>query len=181
MRVARHSHSVMFFPNVLTRCSASGIILSMQSISNQSDLSEQASVEDWELLAQFSQAYRNLSDSFMDQIGMHRAQSGLLCRLYVQDGMTQSEIAEQLGVQGATVTSILQRMEETGLVTRHRDPEDNRLVRVYLTPEGKAKERAITEQFMKLQGAVFEGLDEGQRATLRQMLRQMLHSMNVQT
>ena len=151
----------------------------MQSISSQSDLSAQASVEDWELLAQFSQAYRSLSDSFMDQIGMHRAQSGLLCRLYVQDGMTQSEIAEQLGVQGATVTSILQRMEEAGLVTRHRDPEDNRLVRVYLTPAGKEKERAITEQFMKLQGAVFEGFDEGQRAALRQMLRQMLHSMNM--
>src|SRR5215218_5771835 len=144
----------------------------MQNINAQNDLSELVGVEDWELLAQFSQAYRSLSDSFMDQIGMHRAQSTLLCRLYVQDGMTQSEIAEQLAVQGATVTSILQRMEEAGLVTRSRDPDDNRLVRVYLTPAGKAKERAITEQFMKLQAAVFAGLDDQQRAQLRRMLRQ---------
>src|SRR5437588_6425321 len=115
--------------------------------------------EDWELLAQVAQAYRNLSDSFMDQIGMHRAQATLLCRLFAHDGMTQSEIAEQLSVQGATVTNMLQRMEEAGFVTRRRDPEDNRLVRAYLTDTGRKQERAITEQFMKVERTIFEGLD----------------------
>src|SRR5437762_6804159 len=126
-----------------------------------------ASIEDWELLAQVAQAYRSLSDSFMDRIGMHRAQATLLCRLFDQDGMTQSEIAEQLAVQGATVTNMLQRMEEAGLVTRRRDPEDNRLVRVYLTEKGRKQERAITEQFMKVEEAIFEGLDNEDRAILR--------------
>jgi DNA-binding MarR family transcriptional regulator len=53
---------------------------------------------------------------------MHRAQALLLCRLYVQDGITQSGIGNQLSVQGATVTYMLQRIEECGLVTRRRDP-----------------------------------------------------------
>ena len=44
-----------------------------------------ASSEDWKLLAQLSQSYRGLLDTFMDQIGMHRAQANLLCRLFVQD------------------------------------------------------------------------------------------------
>src|SRR6266496_3035222 len=138
-----------------------------------------ASVEDWELLAQVAQAYRSLSDSFMDRIGMHRAQATLLCRLFAQDGMTQSEIAEQLSVQGATVTNMLQRMEEAGLVARRRDPEDNRLVRVYLTEKGRKQEHAISDQFMKVEEAIFEGLDPQQRTILRRMLRQMLHNMNV--
>jgi DNA-binding MarR family transcriptional regulator len=138
-------------------------------------------VEDWELLAQLSQAYRGLSDAFMDQIGMHRAQATLLCRLFVHDGMTQSEIAEQLSVQGATVTNMLQRMEEAGLVARRRDPDDNRLVRVYLTEAGRKRERAITEQFMKVEEAVFEGLDHRDRSTLRRMLKQMLRNMNVES
>jgi len=47
-------------------------------------------------------------------------------------------------------------MEEAGWVTRQRDPEDNRLVRVYLTEQGRAKERSITEQFMKLHGTIRE-------------------------
>jgi MarR family transcriptional regulator, organic hydroperoxide resistance regulator len=134
-------------------------------------------IEDWELLAQVSQVYRGLSDAFMNQIDMHRAQATLLCRLYLQDGMTQSEIAEQLAIQGASVTSIVQRMEEAGLVVRHRDVEDNRLVRVYLTPEGRKQERAITEQFAKLEGAIFEGIGAQERAQLRQTLRQVLKNM----
>lgn len=141
-------------------------------------MSIESSVEDWELLAQVCQAYRSLSDAFMDQIEMHRAQATLLCRLFVQEGMTQSEIADQLSVQGATVTNMLQRMEETGLVTRQRDVEDNRLVRVYLTDEGKNKERSIVQQFVKVEETMFEGLTQEDRASLRRMLRLMLDNIN---
>ena len=137
--------------------------------------------EDWELLAQVSQAYRTLSDNFMDQIGMHRAQASLLCRLFVNNGLTQSEIAEQLSAQGATVTNILQRMEEAGLVTRQRDSEDNRLVRVYLTEAGRQKERAITEQFLKLEGTIFEGINENDRVRMRALFQQMLQNMTTKT
>jgi DNA-binding MarR family transcriptional regulator len=136
-----------------------------------------ASEQDWELLAQVCQAYRSLSDTLIDQIAMYRAQATVLCRLYVQDGMTQSEIGDQLSVQGATVTNILQRMEESGLVTRRRDAEDNRLVRVYLTESGREKERAITEQFLKLESTVFEGISADDRALFRRILNQMLHNM----
>ena len=132
---------------------------------------------DWQLLAQLCLAYRSLSDSLMDQIDMHRAQAALLCRLFNQDGLTQSELADQLSVQGATVTNMLQRMEETGLVSRRRDDDDNRLVRVNLTEAGRERERAITDQFVKLEQAVFEGISDDDRARLRQLLRQMLHNM----
>lgn len=133
--------------------------------------------EDWELLAQISQSYRTLSDSLMDQIAMHRAQATLLCRLFAQDGMTQSEIADQLGVQGATVTNMLQRMEETGLVVRQRDADDNRLVRVYLTEAGRTKEQSIAEQFTKLEEMIFEGFTQTDRAKLRELLLRLLHNM----
>ena len=132
---------------------------------------------DWQLLAQLCLAYRSLSDSLMDQIDMHRAQAALLCRLFNQDGLTQSELADQLSVQGATVTNMLQRMEETGLVSRRRDDDDNRLVRVNLTEAGRERERAITDQFVKLEQAVFEGISDDDRARLRQLLRHMLHNM----
>jgi DNA-binding MarR family transcriptional regulator len=146
-------------------------------ISGQTKMSIEVSIEDWELLAQVCQAYRSSSDTFMDRIEMHRAQATLLCRLFVRDGMTQSEIAEQLSVRGATVTNMLQRMEEVGLVARRRDPEDNRLVRVYLTDAGRDKERAITDQFLNLESAVFEGISEEDRIVFRRILNQLLHNM----
>lgn len=137
-------------------------------------------VEDWELLAQFAQAYRNLSDTLMDQITMHRAQATVLCKLFIQNGMTQSEIAQQLSVQGATVTDMLQRMEEAGLVSRRRDSDDNRLVRVYLTDLGREKERFIAEQFDKLESATFADFSDSERALLRQFLSRMLRNVSAQ-
>jgi len=141
-------------------------------------LDEFQRVKDWELLAQFSQAYRSLSDVLMDQITLHRSQAMVLCKLFVQDGMTQSEIAQQLSVQGATVTDMLQRMEEAGLVSRRRDLDDNRLVRVYLTNAGREKERFIVAQFLKLESAVFAGFDEKERVWLRQLLNRTLDNMS---
>ena len=81
----------------------------MESRPETTQMSEtvDTSVEDWELLAQVAQAYRSLSDSFMDRIGMHRAQATLLCRLFAHDGMTQTEIAEQLSYSEKTVKNYL--------------------------------------------------------------------------
>lgn len=134
--------------------------------------------DDWALLSQVAQTFRSLADTFMDQIGLHRAQATVLCRLFVQDGLTQSEIAEQLAVQGATVTTMLQRMEEADLVARRRDPDDNRLVRVYLTDAGRRLERDINAQFTKVEEATFAGLSPQDRVALRRMLQQMLRNMN---
>jgi DNA-binding MarR family transcriptional regulator len=136
-------------------------------------------VEDWQLLAQVSQVFRTLADSFMDQADMHRGQAMLVCSLFAKDGMTQSEIAEQLSVQGATVTNMLQRMEEAGLVTRRRDAEDNRLVRVYLTEAGRHKERAINKQLQDLEATIFKGIKPAERTLLRQLLHQILRNMNI--
>ena len=135
-------------------------------------------VEDWELLAQFAQGYRALSRALMDQIALHRSQAMVLCKLFDQDGMNQSEIAQQLSVQGATVTDMLQRMEEAGLVSRRRDADDNRLVRVYLTDAGHEKERAIAEQFLALESVVFQGFDETERAQLRELLGRALANID---
>ena len=61
-------------------------------------LDEFQRVEDWELLARFAQAYRSLSDSLMDQIALHGSQAMVLCKLFAQNKMTQTEIAQQLAI-----------------------------------------------------------------------------------
>ena len=49
---------------------------------------------------------------------------------------SQRELAEAVGVQGATLTHHLNAMESAGLVTRRRDPANRRLHLVELTPAG---------------------------------------------
>ena len=51
---------------------------------------------------------------------------------------SQRELAEAVGIQGATLTHHLDAMESAGLVTRRRDPANRRLHLVELTPAGEA-------------------------------------------
>jgi DNA-binding MarR family transcriptional regulator len=132
---------------------------------------------DWQLLLQFGQIYRGLAETYLDKVDIHRGQASLICCLTDKDSLTQSEIAEALSVQGATVTNMLQRMEESGLVIRSRDKSDNRLVRVSLTDLGRAKQAAIHQRFEELEAVVFAGMSEENRALLRQLLHQLLDNM----
>lgn len=87
---------------------------------------------------------------------------------------SQRELAEAVGVQGATLTHHLNAMESAGLVTRRRDPANRRLHLVELTPAGD-------ELFFRLRGAAtafdqrlrtgFSDTEAGQLETLLARLR----------
>jgi len=50
---------------------------------------------------------------------------------------TVGTIAERLGLESSTITPLVKRLESAGLVTRARNPEDERQVQVRLTPRGR--------------------------------------------
>ena len=61
----------------------------------------------------------------------------VLCCLWEEDGLSTSGIAHKLKQLGATLTGVVDRMEERNLVYRQRDLDDRRIVRIWLTDEGK--------------------------------------------
>lgn len=140
-------------------------------------MADRVDVNDWQLLAQFSQIFRSVSDVFTDQVDISRGQAMVLCVVAKENGLTQSEIAERLSVQGATVTNMLQRLEEAGLVVRRRDEEDNRLVRVYLTETGRDKEISINTKFGDMQELLFKGISREERALLLRWLGQIIENI----
>lgn len=61
----------------------------------------------------------------------------VLCCLWEENGLPTSGIAERLKQLGATLTGVVDRMEQRDLVYRQRDEGDRRIVRIWLTDEGK--------------------------------------------
>ncbi|MGL6341732.1 MAG: MarR family winged helix-turn-helix transcriptional regulator [Waterburya sp.] len=61
----------------------------------------------------------------------------VLCCLWEEDGLSTTGIADKLKQLGATLTGVVDRMEDRHLVYRKRDSSDRRIVRVWLTDEGK--------------------------------------------
>jgi MarR family transcriptional regulator, transcriptional regulator for hemolysin len=60
----------------------------------------------------------------------------VLLALKTRQVASQRELAEAVGIQGATLTHHLNAMEDSGLLTRRRDPDNRRLHLVELTPAG---------------------------------------------
>ncbi len=78
----------------------------------------------------------------------------VLMRLQQQDGLTQRELAELCWVTPATITGVVDTLEREGLVSRERDTEDRRVVRLQLTPAGRKRfettKNLVTEQITPL-------------------------------
>ncbi len=76
----------------------------------------------------------------LDRMGITYPQFLVLLSLSEADeGLTIGAIAERLALEPSTITPLAKRMEAAGLVTRLRNPEDERQVRVRLTEAGRAR------------------------------------------
>jgi DNA-binding MarR family transcriptional regulator len=74
----------------------------------------------------------------LDQLGLTYPQYLALHVLWEEDGRTIGAIAQRLGLESSTVTPLVKRLEASGQLMRERDPQDERQVRVRLTPAGHA-------------------------------------------
>ena len=90
---------------------------------------------------------------------------------------SQSGLAKDLRIEGATVTRHLDRLEREGLVKRSRDPKDRRQIAVELSPAGKALHRRLRAVARRLDDRACEGLTDGDREALRRLLERV--RMNV--
>lgn len=82
----------------------------------------------------FGRAYKQL----FEELGITYPQYATLIALNEAGDQTVSELGDKLFLESSTLTPLLKRLETAGYVTRRRDAEDERQVRVSLTPEGKA-------------------------------------------
>jgi DNA-binding MarR family transcriptional regulator len=89
-------------------------------------------------------AMNRINKPVLDELGLTYLQYIVLVALYEQDDQTVGGLGEKLFLDSSTLTPLLKRLETMGHVTRQRDPEDERQVRVRLTPQGRSiRERAF--------------------------------------
>jgi MarR family transcriptional regulator, transcriptional regulator for hemolysin len=73
-------------------------------------------------------------DRRVRRVGLTRSQWWVLTFLYRREGVTQSELAEDLDIEKATLGRLLDRLEASGWVARQADAKDRRVKRLHLTP-----------------------------------------------
>jgi DNA-binding MarR family transcriptional regulator len=89
-------------------------------------------------------AFTRLYKPLLEPLGLTYPQYLVMAVLWENDGRTVGEIGEKLLLESSTLTPLLKRLETAGLVRRTRDRDDERVVRIQLTPEGAAlKQKAV--------------------------------------
>ena len=122
------------------------------------------------LLAQVCKLHRQHADDLLTEIGLHVGQEMMLCALWEREGVTQTELGERLGVQPATVTNGLKRLERKGLVERIPDAGDQRISRVFPTTEGRLRKAVVEEKWDQLERTSFAGFNVPERELLHGLL-----------
>ena len=85
--------------------------------------------------------HRAFSRSLQAKIAAHGVSMGqwfFLRALWDEDGLTQRELSQRVGMMEPTTVTALNSMERRGLVERVRNPHDRRKVNIYLTPKGRS-------------------------------------------
>ncbi|MGN0976843.1 MAG: MarR family winged helix-turn-helix transcriptional regulator [Faecousia sp.] len=108
---------------------------------------------------------------FAHRIGASRRGRGNLMTLVARKpGITQKELAEALGIQPASVSEVLYKLERKGFVTREKAEQDRRSIRVTLTEEGQ---QHLNQPEPDL-SAAFQALSSEEKAQLARLLGKLL-------
>ena len=122
-----------------------------------------------------SMAIGRLYKPMLDAIGITYPQYLVLYALWEEDGRSVGAIAQRLALESSTITPLVKRLEVADLVTRERNPADERQVQVRLTPRGSA----LREECGCLGETLLarSGLKVEQLVTLQQQVQQLWRTL----
>src|SRR5271166_1960404 len=89
------------------------------------------------ILNDVARMLRTYADYKASHFGITRAQWVVLVRLDRFEGLKQSELAEMLDLQPISLTRLLDRLSDSGLIERRADPNDRRAKLLFLTPAAR--------------------------------------------
>ena len=95
-----------------------------------------------------------LYQPYLQPLGLTYTQYVTLLVLWEEDGQSVSALGERLFLDSGTLTPLLKKLEQRGLVRRERSREDERVVLVRLTDEGRALKEQAREIPMKVGGCI---------------------------
>jgi MarR family transcriptional regulator, transcriptional regulator for hemolysin len=131
----------------------------------------------WEM-AETHRMMRRFYDRGASALGVTSAQWRMLLRLAREPGLKQVELAERLDVEPITACRIVDRLEDAGLVERHRDPDDRRAWRLMLTKKAAPileKLRLLAEE---MSAEAFAGLSAEEVERMRAVLARVRENVS---
>ncbi|MBM3526739.1 MAG: MarR family transcriptional regulator [Alphaproteobacteria bacterium] len=129
---------------------------------------------------QIRYAYRAFVKALADELGIHRlttSQWSALRVLWETEGLSQVELAQRMMVEKASLTSVLQAMEKSGLILRTRNADDRRKVNVFLTAAGRKLRDKVLPLGAGINRRAARGLSAEEVRQLRTLLAKVMRNL----
>jgi MarR family transcriptional regulator, transcriptional regulator for hemolysin len=122
------------------------------------------------ILNDVARLLRTYADYKAAQFGITRAQWAVLVRVDRLEGLNQSELADGLDLQPITLTRLLDKLCDSGLIERRPDPADRRAKRLFLTAAARPLLERLGELGEETMANTLAGVDS---ASVKQMVAQL--------
>lgn len=111
-----------------------------------------------------------ISKSKLEPYGVTPAQFALLSQLWRKDGEFSYKLGKSLLLDSATITGIIDRLEQNGLIERRTDPDDRRNRLIFLTEKGKELETPLKRRMDEMNAEVLSGLNDEDKQRFKEIL-----------
>lgn len=123
------------------------------------------------MLARANQAGTRYWNNCLTDMNITAVQAMVLNFLGHQDSVTSKELSERSGLDSATLTGVLDRLEASGLTERRPHPKDRRAIQVCLTFDGRDMVPRIQERLDRANQTFLAALSTEEQNEFRRMLR----------
>lgn len=103
----------------------------------------------------------------------------ILRALWAEDGITQRELSERVGLYDSATVSAIDAMEAAELVLRSRNRDDRRKINIYLTKTGRALEGKLLPYTRRVNRAAEQGLTPAEIEQFRSVLHRLSHNLEL--
>lgn len=132
-----------------------------------------------EILFQIELLKRRKVQRFLLDIGLTpgQGQARILVYLSSHSSVTQKEIADRCMLDVTTMSRVLNKLEEMGLISRQRDPGCRRAYQIGLTEAGRQKAEEVNRGFERLEEMLCRELSEEEISSLTTGLKKVKESL----
>lgn len=129
------------------------------------------------LLHDVAHLLRTTIDREVEPHNLTRAKWQALGVLVRHEGLTQTELANELELGVATVGRLVERLEARGFIERRPDPIDARLKRLFIREEARCELDELEQVAASVRKTALKGINRSEQATLVQLLKKIKQNL----
>jgi MarR family transcriptional regulator, organic hydroperoxide resistance regulator len=129
------------------------------------------------IYASVGSAFKRLLFAFESEVGMSPPRYFLLHMVANEENISQGQVGQLSGVDPSRVTQVAKTLERDGLIQRHRDPKDNRVVRMRLSAEGRRIFEGASAKREVLRARIRSALSREEEDELRRLLGKVAEAL----